>query len=108
MEGMIQVTYTILCSGDTNKEVSLEEILNNEKIAKLLKSEFSKGIRNIELLAQEKASIIFKTQKENFELVVSKNDFADIVELAEEDAKKYKRFKKGCDGIEIVNIITID
>ncbi len=108
MEGMIQVTYTILCSGDTNKEVTLQEIITNEKIVKLLKSEFTKGVRNIELLAQEKSSIVFKTQKENFELMVSKNDFADIVELAEEDAKKHKRFKKGCDGIEIVNIVTID
>jgi len=108
MEGMIEVTYTILCSSDTNKEVELKEILANEKILKLLKSEFVKGIRNIELLAKEESSVVFRTQKEHFIFRVSKNDFADIVELAEEDAKKHKRLKKGCDGIEIVNIVTID
>ncbi len=108
MEGMIEVTYTVLCSSDINREITLEHILSNEKIVKLLKSEFAKGLRNMTISPKESTNLIFKTQKESYNLTVSKNDFADIVELAEEDAKKNKRFKKGCDGIEIVDIKTVD
>ena len=41
-------------------------------------------------------------------MTVSKNDFADLLELAEEDARKHKRLKKECDGVELVDILTID
>jgi len=108
MDGMIEITYTVLCNSDINKDVKLEEILSNEKVLRVLKAEFVKGLRNIELYSDDDSSVTFKTAKEHFKLLVSKNDFADILELAEEDAKKHKRFKKGCDGIEIVNIVTID
>jgi len=108
MDGMIEVTYTLLCNSDTNKLIKIEEILANEIVLRVLKSEFAKGLRNIVLSSSDECSITFKTEKEHFKFMISKNDFADILELAEEDAKKHKRFKKGCDGIEIVNIITID
>ena len=108
MEGMMKVTYTILCESDVSKEINLEEILGNEKVLKAIKSEFAKGLRNINLSAKENATIIVKTEKEHFDFMASKNDFADLLELAEEDAKKNKRLKKGCDGIELTDIITIE
>ncbi len=108
MEGMIKITYTVLCESDVSKEISLEEILSNEKVLKAIKSEFAKGLRNINLSVTESATIIVKTEKEHFDFMASKNDFADLLELAEEDAKKNKRLKKGCDGIELIDIITIE
>ncbi|MEA3418312.1 MAG: hypothetical protein U9Q90_02845 [Campylobacterota bacterium] len=108
MDGMMKVTYTVLCSSDVNKEISLEEILGNEKIVKAIKSEFAKGLRNIVLSTRENTTISIKTEKQLFDFTVGKNDFADLLELAEEDARKNKRLKKGCDGIELIDIVTID
>jgi hypothetical protein len=108
MDGMMKITYTVLCESDVSKEVGLEEILKNEKVLKAIKSEFAKGLRNIKLSAGENTAVSIKTDKEQYDFMASKNDFADLVELAEEDARKHKRIKKGCDGIELIDIITIE
>ena len=108
MDGMMKVTYTVLCENDVNREVGIEEVLENEKVVKAIKSEFAKGLRNITLSAKDLAMIVIKTEKEHFEFMASKNDFADLLELAEEDARKHKRLKKGCDGIELIDIVTIE
>jgi hypothetical protein len=108
VEGMIKVEYTVMCKNDVTKHVSLEEILANEKIIKAIKSEFATGLRNLVLSKKESGSISIQTQKEIFEFTVEKNDFADLLELAEEDAKKHKRIKKDCEGVELINITTID
>ena len=108
MEGMIKVSYTVMCKNDINKELSLNDILANEKVAKVIKSEFAKGVRNLTISHKEETVVFLKTQKEVYEVTVSKDDFADLVELAEEDARKHKRIKKECDGVELVDILTID
>ncbi len=108
MEGMIKVSYTVMCKNDVSKEIGLSEILANEKVMKAIKSEFATGLRNLVLSQKEDAQVRIKTQKEVFELSVSKNDFADLLEFAEEDARKHKRIKKECDGVELVDIITVD
>lgn len=108
MEGMIQVSYTVMCKNDINKEISLSEVLNNEKVAKAIKGEFAKGLRNLALSQKEDTPIYIKTKKEVYEFTASKNDFADLLELAEEDARKHKRLKKECDGVELIDILTID
>ena len=108
MDGMIKVSYTVMCRNDVSNEVSLNALLANEKVMKAIKSEFATGLRNLSLVAKEHADVYIKTSKEVFEFSVNKNDFADLLELAEEDARKHKRFKKECDGVEIVDIITID
>lgn len=108
MEGMIKASYTVMCKNDVSKELSLAEILANEKVEKAIKSEFAKGLRNLVLSHKEEVAVFLKTQKEVFEVTVSKNDFADLLELAEEDARKHKRIKKECDGVELVDILTID
>jgi len=104
---MIKVSYTVMCKNDVSKEINLNEILTNEKIAKAIKSEFATGLRNLTLSQKEETTVFIKTQKEVYELSVSKNDFADLLELAEEDARKHKRLKKECDGVEIVDIETL-
>jgi len=109
MQGKLNVTYKLICDNDTHKEFSLKEILENEKIVKLLKSEFAKGIRNIELSTDSYDSkILLSTKKELYNFEAEKKDFADLIELAEEDAKKRKLFKKGCEVIELIDFITID
>ncbi len=108
MNGMMKVTYTVLCENDVYKEIELQALLENEKVSKAIKSEFAKGLRNIALSLKESTTITIKTEKQKFEFMAKKDDFADLLELAEEDAKKNKRLKKGCDGIELVDIITVE
>ncbi len=108
MNGNIIVTYKILCDSDLNTEVKLQELLLNEKVSKAIKSEFAKGLRNIELVtASEEATLIVETAKELYTLEVSKDDFADILVLAEEDAIARKLFKKDCSRVELVDIETL-
>jgi len=97
-----------MCKNDVSKELSLAEILANEKVIKSIKSEFASGLRNLVLSQKEDTQVTMKTKKEVFEFSVSKDDFADLLEFAEEDARKHKRIKKECDGVEIVNINTVD
>ena len=107
MNGTILVTYKILCKADLNKELTLNELLLNEKIAKVIKSEYAKGFRNLTLHAQPNESLIkIETQKELHTFEVAKDDFADILDLAEEDATNKKLLKKDCDRVELVDINT--
>ncbi len=107
MKGTILVTYKILCKADLNKELSLNDLLTNEKIAKIIKSEYAKGFRNLVLNAEPNESIIkIETQKELHTFEVLKDDFADILELAEEDAQNKKLIKKDCERVELVDIET--
>lgn len=108
MDGMIKVSYTVMCKNDVTIALTLTQLLKNEKISKAIKSEFATGLRNLSLSTKENSDILIKTNKEIYEFEVSKNDFADILEFAEEDARKHKRLKKECDGVELIDIITID
>ena len=109
MQGKINVMYQLICDNDMYKEISIKEILENEKIIKLLKSEFAKGVRNLQLSASDlKETIIISSQKKLYSFEVKKQDFADLIELAEEDAKKRNLLKKGCQAIEIVDFKTLD
>jgi len=97
-----------MCKNDISKELSLAELFANEKVEKAIKSEFAKGLRNLAVSYKGEVEVFLKTEKEVFEVTVSKNDFADLLELAEEDARKHKRIKKECDGVELVDILTVD
>ena len=106
MEGKMKVQYKMLCENDVQIEVALQEILKNEKVMKVIKSEFAKGLRNIAVLSSSDCKVEISTEKEIFAFEAEKKDFADLIELAEEDAKAHKRIKKGCAGIEIVDFST--
>ncbi len=106
MKGSMKVKYKMLCDSDVYMEIDLNKILQNEKVAKIIKSEFAKGLRNISVLATENVKVEISTEKEIFEFDAEKKDFADLIELAEEDAKLNKRIKKGCAGVEIVDFST--
>ncbi len=107
MNGTIMVTYRILCKSDFNKEVTLKKLFENEKVAKIIKSEFAKGFRNLDLIElKEGASLKIETAKELHTFEIQKDDFADIMDLAEEDAQNKKLIKKECERIELVDIVT--
>ena len=106
MKGSILVKYKMLCDSDVQMEVNLNEVLKNEKVAKAIKSEFAKGLRNLDLLVDENVKIDIVTTKEIYEFEADKKDFADLIELSEENAKEHKRVKKGCLGVEIVDFDT--
>ena len=109
MQGKLNVTYQLLCENDIHKEISLKEIMQNEKIVKLLKSEYAKGLRNLDISTDDtSANIILQSQKELYEFETDKKDFADLIELAEENAKERKLFKKGCQEIALVDFVTLD
>jgi len=108
MQGKIKVTYTLICDKDTYTEISMGDILANERLVKLLKNEFAKGIRNLEISSLGDAKIALATTKELYTFEVDKQDFADLVGLAEEDARENKRLKKGCQVVNIIDFVTID
>ena len=56
------------------------------------------SFKNIESLLK------IETQKELYQFEALKDDFADLLSLAEEDATSKKIFKKDCVGIELVDI----
>jgi hypothetical protein len=109
MEGKILATYKILCKNDFNLDITLDTLLSNEKVAKIIKSEFAKGIRNIDLKHKlNECKITIETTKELYQFEARKDDFADLVSLAEEDAAAKKLLKKDCVGVELVDIETTD
>ncbi len=109
MDGKIMVTYKVVSKKDFNLELTLNKLLSNEKVARAIKNEFAKGIRNLDLFTKETNSkILIETKKELYELEVNKDDYADLLTLAEEDATAKKLIKKDHSHIELVNIETIE
>ena len=108
MQGKLMVSYSLICDNDNYLEISMKQILENEKIVKLLKSEFLKGVRNLNVeSSSSETKIILSTQKEVYTFEAQKKDFADLIELAEEDAKERKLLKKGCEAINIIDFVTL-
>lgn len=109
MDGKIMVTYKVVCKNDFNIEIKLDALLANEKVSRIIKNEYAKGIRNIDLFSKNSDCIIkIETTKELYQFEVNKDDFADLITLAEEDANNKKLMKKECSHIELVNIETLD
>ena len=45
-------------------------------------------------------TIVIEKERTHYEMVIDKDDFADALTLAEEDAKKRKLLKSGCSMVE--------
>ncbi|MEA2049250.1 MAG: hypothetical protein U9O56_00735 [Campylobacterota bacterium] len=105
MDGKIMVTYKILCKADFNLQLPLEKLLSNEKVIKIIKSEFAKGQRNIDLSFKNQNNYLkLETNKELHKFEALKDDFADLLSLAEDDATSKKLYKKDCSSVELVDI----
>ncbi|MDD5716792.1 MAG: hypothetical protein PHW64_03230 [Sulfuricurvum sp.] len=106
MEGTMKVTYALLCDNDFEREVSVKELLEDEKILKVLKSAFAASARNVEVTPLCEKAFVIKTQRIEYSFEIPKDDFAEALTLAEEDARKHKRFKKGCERLMLIDIET--
>lgn len=109
VNGNIEVTYKIVNKKDLNLTLGLEDLLKNEKVLKVIKSEFAKGYRNIDVKVGNELSdnFILETQNSHYSFTVLKDDFADILALAEDDATTKKLLKKDC-FVELVDIKTVE
>ncbi len=96
-----------MCSTDVNVEISLQELLKNENILKSIKLEYAKGTRNIAFSSNTDTLLKIETIRKTHSFEVSKDDYADILTLAEEDAKNKKLLKKDCEQVELVDIETL-
>jgi len=121
----MRVSYKVLCDSDISKELLLEELLSNEKVLKTIKSEFAKGYRNIEVVQSKSdgsnsngnhesngsntvsTTLSIQSIKKIYSFIVNKDDYADLLTFAEEDAKEKKLLKKECQRVELVDIETI-
>ncbi len=107
MDGGILISYKVLCDGDFYNSITIEELLKNEKVLRLIKSEFAPGHRNIDIsFDKNNTTIQLATQKDIQTFEVRKDDYADVLVLAEEDATAKKLFKKDCSVVELVDIET--
>jgi len=109
VNGNIEVIYKVVTQKDLNLSLSLDELLKNEKVVKVIKSEFAKGYRNIDIVSDSELSGKFRleTVKEHHTFSILKDDFADIINLAEDDATSKKLIKKDC-FVELVDIKTVE
>lgn len=65
-------------------------------------------MRNIEINSNSlECAIRLATQKEVHNFEAQKDDYADLLVLAEEDATNKKLLKKDCDRVELVDIETL-
>lgn len=108
MEGIMKVVYSVVCDNDFEKVVTAEDLMSDDKIVKAITYAFGGAARNVDIRSLCNEVFVLKPKKEEFEFEIPKDDFADALTLAEEDAKKRRRFKKGCERIMLVDIKTID
>lgn len=107
MEGKITVTYAVVCDDDINIAITLEEMLANEKVSSLIKREFAKGARNVLLDHSSATGTLFLSkEKAHHTVTIDKDDFADALTFAEEDAKKRKLLKGKCSRVELLDLRT--
>ena len=104
MEGHITITYTVICDNDIYLEIPIQDLLSNEKVQTLIKREFAQGARGITMdYGKVSGNIVIEKEKNLYQLTIPKDDFADALTLAEEDAKKNKRLKSGCSMVELID-----
>ncbi|MDD5406586.1 MAG: hypothetical protein PHE73_06585 [Sulfurovaceae bacterium] len=107
MDGGILISYKVLCDGDFYSSITMEDLLKNENVLRLIKNEFAKGHRNIDInFDKSNTTIELVTKKDIQTFEVRKDDYADVLVLAEEDATAKKLFKKDCSMVELVDIET--
>ena len=109
MDGQVEVSFTVLCDNDFNKEVSLSDILKSEKVLKAIKSDFCEGARNLVIDSSSKdVKISINSEKKEHSHIIEKDDIQDILELTEEYARSQKLLKGTCSRIELKNFKTVE
>lgn len=107
MEGKITVTYTVICDDDIDLTIDLASLFENDKVASLIRREFAKGARNAVLdISGASGAIALRKEKKAYTVVIEKDDFADALTFAEEDARKRKLLRGKCGRIELLDLAT--
>lgn len=107
MEGTITVTYIIICENDINLEIPMEKIFANEKVLSLVKREFTKGARGVIAdCTGATGAVKLSKEKSRHTMTIDKDDFADALTLAEDDARSKKLLKGNCNRVELIDLET--
>ena len=109
MDGQVEVSFSILCDNDFNKEISLADVLKSEKVLKAIKSDFCEGARNLVIDSNsDEVKINIHSEKKEYSHIIEKNDIQDILELTEEYARSQKLLKATCNRVELQNFKTLE
>ena len=109
MDGQVEVSFTVLCDNDFNKEISLTDLLKSEKVLKAIKSDFCEGARNLVIDSNTNdVKININSEKKEHSHIIEKDDIQDILELTEEYARSQKLLKGACTRIELKNFKTVE
>jgi len=109
MDGQVEVSFTVLCDNDFNKEITLGDLLKSEKVLKAIKSDFCEGARNLEITSNaNEVKITINSEKKEHKHIIEKDDIQDILELTEEYARSQKLLKAACSRIELKNFTTVE
>jgi len=109
MDGQVEVSFTVLCDNDFNKEITLSELLSSEKVLKAIRSDFCEGARNLVMDTESKnTKISINSEKKEYTHIIEKDDIQDILELTEEYARSQKLLKGACSRIELKNFKTVE
>jgi len=106
MQGMVKVFYKVLCENDESLEVSLSDLLKHEAVIRAIKASYTSWKKGIVFKPEADVKILIEPERELYEMLIPKADIISMVELAEEDARSLKRFKKGCERVMIVDYTT--
>jgi hypothetical protein len=108
MQGNVKVSYKVLCDNEKDQELSLSDLIANVNVKKAIKSAFTNGRKNITISFSDDVKVLIAPEREVHELVISKQDaLMDMLTLCEDDARKKKNVKKGCERVEIVDFETL-
>lgn len=107
MQGNVKVSYKVLCDNEKDQELSLSDLFTNANVKKAIKSAFTNGRKNITISYSDDVKVLIAPERKIHELIISKEDaLMDMLSLCEDDAKKKKNLKKGCERVEIVDFET--
>lgn len=108
MQGNVKVSYKVLCDNEKDQELSLSDIFSHANVKKAIKSAFTNGRKNITIDFEKDIKIAITPERVIHELIISKEDaLMDMLTLCEDDARKKKKVKKGCERVEIVDFETV-
>lgn len=106
MTGIIEVSY-IVEDLSTKKEIPACDIISSELVQKAIIKELG-GKRNSKLFLDDvSGKILMSSRSESVTFEIEKNDYADALTLAEEDAKS-KKMISGNKVVTIINLKTKD
>ncbi|MBN2869386.1 MAG: hypothetical protein JXK04_00360, partial [Campylobacterales bacterium] len=85
--------------------ISLEDLVADEDVMKIIRRKFGKTSKPLEHAVTE-GKLVLSLLRQSYECTFPKSQYLDTVEICEEDARSRKLLKKGCERIEVTDIVT--